>query len=192
MRPYIHLAKIVTFLFGSYVSTVLTHSISSQSIHDKDQIFFILSPLLPLLTQLQLTERDSHPHHCLPPLPVVFPITICILPIYSTHFETRNYFRSVLMLSIFPGGSDSKVSAYNAGDLGSIPGSGRSPGEGNGNPHQYSCLENPMDGGTWLGYSPWGCKESDTTERLHSLTHSLTHSSLKLQQYQERGKRQEY
>ena len=48
------------------------------------------------------------------------------------------------------GGSDGKASAYNAGDLGSIPGSGRSPGEGNGNPFQYSCLENPMDGGTWL------------------------------------------
>ena len=46
----------------------------------------------------------------------------------------------------FPGGSDGKASAYNAGDLGSIPGSGRSPGEGNGNPLQYSCLENPMDG----------------------------------------------
>ena len=49
----------------------------------------------------------------------------------------------------FPGGLDGKASAYNVGDLGSIPGSGRSPGEGNGNPLQYSCLENPMDGGTW-------------------------------------------
>ena len=45
--------------------------------------------------------------------------------------------------------SDSKVSACNAGDLGSIPGSGRSPGEGSGNPLQYSCLENPMDEETW-------------------------------------------
>ena len=45
----------------------------------------------------------------------------------------------------FPGGSEVKASACNAGDLGSIPGSGRSPGEGNGNPLQYSCLENPMD-----------------------------------------------
>ena len=45
----------------------------------------------------------------------------------------------------FPGGSDGKVSAYNAGDLDSIPESGRSPGEGNGNSLQYSCLENPMD-----------------------------------------------
>ena len=49
----------------------------------------------------------------------------------------------------FPGGSDGKASAYNAGDPDSIPGSGRSPGEGNGNPLQYSCLENPMDRGAW-------------------------------------------
>ena len=50
---------------------------------------------------------------------------------------------------LFPGGSDGKVSAYNAGNWGSIPGSGRSPGEGNDNPLQYSCLENPMDEGAW-------------------------------------------
>ena len=49
----------------------------------------------------------------------------------------------------FPGGSDGKASAYNAGDPGSIPGLGRSPGEGNNNPLQYSCLGNLMDGGTW-------------------------------------------
>ena len=49
----------------------------------------------------------------------------------------------------FPGGADGKMSAYNVGDLGSIPGSGRYSGEGNGNLLQYSCLENPMDGGAW-------------------------------------------
>ena len=49
----------------------------------------------------------------------------------------------------FPGGSDSNESACNAGDLGLIPESGRSPGEGVGNPLQYSCLENPADGGAW-------------------------------------------
>ena len=49
----------------------------------------------------------------------------------------------------FPGGSEVKASASNAGDPGSIPGSGRSPGKGNGNPLQYSCLENPMDRGAW-------------------------------------------
>ena len=49
----------------------------------------------------------------------------------------------------FPGGSNSRASAYNAGDPGLIPGSGISPGEGNSNPFQYSCLENSMDRGTW-------------------------------------------
>ena len=49
----------------------------------------------------------------------------------------------------FPGGLDSKASAYNVGDLGSFPGLRRFPGEGNGKPLQDSCLENPMDGGTW-------------------------------------------
>ena len=49
----------------------------------------------------------------------------------------------------FPGGSDSKESVCNAGDLGSIPGSGRSPGEGSENPFQYSCLESPMDRRAW-------------------------------------------
>ena len=54
---------------------------------------------------------------------------------------------SVIFFFDFPGGSDGKAFAYSAGDLGSIPGSGRSSGEGNGNPLQYSCLENVMDGG---------------------------------------------
>jgi hypothetical protein len=58
------------------------------------------------------------------------------------------------------GGSDGKSSGCNVGDLGLIPGLERSPGEGNGHPLQYSCLENSMD-------SPWGPKESDMTERLH-------------------------
>ena len=52
----------------------------------------------------------------------------------------------------------------NAGDLGLTPGSGRSSGEGNGSPLQYSCLENPIDRRSMVGYSPWGSKESDTTE----------------------------
>ena len=49
----------------------------------------------------------------------------------------------------FPGGSDGKEATCNAGDLASIPGSGRSPGDGNGNPLWYSCLENPVDRGAW-------------------------------------------
>ena len=63
-------------------------------------------------------------------------------------------------------GSPGKESACNnAGDLGSIPGLGRSPGEGNGYSLQYSGLENPMDRGNLAGYSPYGRKESDTTEQ---------------------------
>ena len=69
----------------------------------------------------------------------------------------------------FPGGSDGKASAYNEGNPGSIPGSGRSPGEGNGNSLQYSCLEKSHGQRSLVGYSPWGHKESDTTEWLHFL-----------------------
>ena len=64
----------------------------------------------------------------------------------------------------FPGGSAVKASAWNAGDQGSIPVSGRSPGEGNGNPLQYSCLENSTDGGAW-----WAT--------VHSVTKSQTRLS---------------
>ena len=58
-------------------------------------------------------------------------------------------FKNVPQFVVIPGGSDSKVSVYNVRDLGLIPGWGRFPGEGNGNPLQYSWLENPMDGGAW-------------------------------------------
>ena len=70
----------------------------------------------------------------------------------------------------FPGGSEVKASAFNAGDPGSIPGSGRSSGEGNGNPFQYSCLENPMDWGTW-----WATVHGVAKSRmqLSDFTHSL-------------------
>ena len=59
------------------------------------------------------------------------------------------------------------MSACNVGELGSIPGLGRSPGEGHKNPPQYSCLENPQGQKSLEGYSLWGCKELDVTERLH-------------------------
>ena len=62
---------------------------------------------------------------------------------------TLNLHSDMCQLWGFPSGSDSKESAFHVGDLGSISGSGRPPGEGNGNPLQYSCLENPMDRGAW-------------------------------------------
>ena len=58
------------------------------------------------------------------------------------------------------------ASSADARDLGLIPGWGRSPGEGNGNPLQYSCLENPMDRGAWQATVPWGHKETNMTEHL--------------------------
>ena len=67
------------------------------------------------------------------------------------------------MLRGFPGGSDGKEFACNAGEQGSVPGSGRSPGEGNGNPLQYSCLEDLMDRGAWEA-------------TVHEVTKSQTHN----------------
>ena len=66
----------------------------------------------------------------------------------------------------FPDESDSKEFVCNVGDLTSIPGLGRFPGGGHGNPLQYSCLENPHGQRNLVGYSPWGRKESDVTEQL--------------------------
>ena len=84
-------------------------------------------------------------------------LKFCVVP---THPSTHPPLETTGLLSVqfslfqkdqkcFPSGSDGKASVCNAGDTGSIPGSGRYPGEGNGNPLQYSCLENPMDRGAW-------------------------------------------
>ena len=91
----------------------------------------------------------------------------------AVHGVAKNWilFRDWLGLSdwVFPGSSDGEAPVCNAGDLGLIPGLGRSPGEGKGYPLQYSCLGNLMGRGT-EGGSPWGCKELDTTEwqRAHT------------------------
>ena len=83
----------------------------------------------------------------------------------------------------FPSGSDGKASVCNAGDPGSIPGLGRSPGKGNGSPLQYSCLENPMDGGAWWatvhGITKSWTRLSDFTS-LHFLPQVTSISSLPL------------
>ena len=71
-----------------------------------------------------------------------------MLPTLLLHLMAFFKFIIIIILD-FPGGSDGKASVCNVGDPGLIPGLGRSPGEGNGHPLQYSCLENPMDGGAW-------------------------------------------
>ena len=73
----------------------------------------------------------------------------------------------------FPGSSAGKELACNAGDLGSVPGLGRSPGREHDNPLWYSCLKNPHGQRSLVGYSPWGCKESDTMEQLRTAQHML-------------------
>ena len=77
-----------------------------------------------------------------------------------------------LTYKVFPGGSDSKASACNEGDLGSIPRSGRSPGEGSGNPLQYSCLENSMDGGAWCATVPGVAKSWTRLSNFTSISRS--------------------
>ena len=72
----------------------------------------------------------------------------------------------------FPGSSDSKESTCNAGDPGSIPGLGRSPGDGNGNPLQYSCLENPVDGGILYAIVHWVAKSWTRLRDLNFLIQS--------------------
>ena len=80
-------------------------------------------------------------------------------------WERNVLYSSLTPLMGFPGSSTSKESVCSAGDLSSIPGLGPSPEGGHGNPFQYSCLENPHGQRSLVGYSPWGSKESDTTEK---------------------------
>ena len=100
----------------------------------------LYSPCFVCFLSLDLLARtDALPVFCLQD-PVAF----------YMHIEIIHRKLQLICIKVrIPGGSEVKASAWNAGDLGSIPGSGRSPGEGNGNPLQYSCLENPMEGGAW-------------------------------------------
>ena len=83
---------------------------------------------------------------------------------FTNRKETCVGIRDIHVEQGFPGGLAGKESACNAGDPGSISRLGRSPGEGHGNPLQYSCLENPHGQRSLAGYSPYGCRESDTTQ----------------------------
>ena len=82
-----------------------------------------------------------------------------------------------------PHGLSSEESTCNAGDAGSIPGLGRSPGEGNGNSLHYSCLRNPTEKRCLAGYNPWGPRESDMTEQLNNnktiIRDELLHKGMK-------------
>ena len=90
---------------------------------------------------------------------------------YMAIFVNKLYFNINVIFYCIPGGSDGKESACNAGDLGSISWSGRSPGGGHGKPLQYSCLENFHGQRSLASYSPWACKELNTTERLSTAQH---------------------
>ena len=126
---------------------------------------FLLQPLLFAPASVQTFHIPAHTYLTLPNISL------------NVDSQIQNTHHLLLPVPIhpFPGGSEVKVSACNVGDLGSIPGSGRSPGEGSGNPLQYSSLENPVNGEAWWAtYSPRGCKESDTTERLNFHFHFHT------------------
>ena len=90
---------------------------------------------------------------------------------YQTVFQYK-----VIFIMGFPGGSVVKNPHTKAGDMGLIPESGRSPGEGNDNPLQYSCLGNPMDRGAWWATVHGVTKESDTTQQLNSNNNKYSQS----------------
>ena len=89
-----------------------------------------------------------------------------ILPDFFLLCKYKHTYNIYIYVCSYPCGSDGKESTCNEGNVGSIPGSERSPGEGNGNPLQYSCLGNLMNRRSLAGYSPWGQKESDTPEHM--------------------------
>ena len=137
--------------------TALTSQEERQNSHSempatsRAQIHFTATSVSPLLTKQTFS---------LPP------------SVYPTGAQSSKYLR--VTISGFPGVAGVKNPPANAGDAkyaGLIPGSGRSPREENSGPLQYSWLENPMGRGTWQATSPWGRKESDTTEHTqHSHT----------------------
>ena len=105
------------------------------------------------------------------------------------HWVYAGLFNSLLQPNLLcfcqglPSGSVIKNPSAYAGDASSLPGLVRSPGKENGNPLQFSCLGNPIDRGTWGGYSPWGHKESHlsvTHMRVHTHTHTHTHEHMNL------------
>ena len=99
--------------------------------------------------------------------------------IYLHSHIQRHVSLNVHLFNLYPCGSDGKASAYNAGDPGSIPGSGMSSGEGNGKSTPVLLPGESHGGKSLVGYSPWGRKESDTTGRLHFHFHHMSSSTTK-------------
>ena len=105
---------------------------------------------------------------------LLFQVSLDFIHLYSNPLWWKGHVFFCLLVGFwycygrsFAGGSSGKESACDVGDLGSIPGVGRSSGGGHGNPFQYSCLEKPHGQRSLAGYIPWGCKELDMTERLY-------------------------
>ena len=98
---------------------------------------------------------------------------MCVIYIYYINYTIKLFLHNCVTGYFFPGGAmvkSSPASIGAAGNTGSIPGLGKSSGGGNGNPLQYSCLENPTDRGAWQA-TVQGCKKLDTTGRLSMLAH---------------------
>ena len=121
---------------------------------DKVAVKFFFKVILSFLLILVEVQFSSVAQSC----PTLCDPMNCSTPGFPVHHQLPEFTQTHIHWG-FPGGSDCKASACNAGDLGSIPGLGRSPGEGNGNPLQYSHGWRSL-----VGYRPWGHKELDTTE----------------------------
>ena len=142
---------------------VMPSSRGSSQARDRIQVSLIAGGFFTIWA-----TRESHNVHPGLPLTLDDSCAKCTWCRFATHqrdsgfgLATLEYWYVYLAFGI-----EGKASACNSGDPGSIPGSGRSPGEGNGNPLQYSCLENPQGQRSLVGCSPWGSKESDVSEWL--------------------------
>ena len=156
--------RIVDRFFSSNILNILSHSLLAwkisfeQSAHYGNSLKYnVFLSLAALKSFLSLTFRTIW-------------VTLLISGVLWASWIQMSIsfliFQQVLLYMGFPCGSDGKESACNAGDLGLIPGLGRSPGGGHGNPLQYSGLENLHGQRSLVGYSPWIHKESDLTEQL--------------------------
>ena len=111
------------------------------------------------------------------PFPIPWTTRWCHGHEWPNHAVHQYLYYPVLSLG-FCGGSGGKEPTCNVGDLGSTPGLWRSPGEGHGNPLQYSCLENPPGQSSLVGYSPWGCRVRHDWTTEHNMLSSMVYSCL--------------